>query len=346
MVNSCVQQALAVTYPIDRLLKLFLISSLMLILTFACGKSIPQTTPETSLPAQANCQIIQHEAGATEVCGQPQAIAALSPPLLDIMLSLGVQPTAYATVDLLTDRVFDHPREQIPYLGDNVTSQPVNIGSRDRPSQETLLRVKPDLILGEDYQSTYYDRFSSIAPTLLFNTFGADRWKQVMLPIAQVLGRETQAQQVIDAHEKQIADTKSALASVLSQQKILVLGFDTVVSNSFILERQDFICGLLQDLGLQVINFEEGDSQPTFSLEVLPQLETDMILVMPTGDNTINNAEQQWQLNPILQTIPAFKAGKVYFMDYQLTRIRGPIAAKTFINQLQALLSQRISQRS
>jgi iron complex transport system substrate-binding protein len=107
------------------------------------------------------------------------------------------------------------------------------------------------------------------------------------------------------------------------------------------LERQDFICGLLQDLGFQVLNPEEGDSSLNFSLEVLPQLGADMILVMPTGSNTIANAKQQWQNNPILQSIPASKAGKVYFMDYELTRIRGPIAAEIFINQLQTLLTDR-----
>lgn len=272
------------------------------------------------------------------MCGQPQTIAALSPPLLDIILSLGVQPAAYATVDLFARRQFDRPSEQIPYLGEKITNQPTNLGSRDAPSQEALVRVNADLILGEDYQATYYDQFSSIAPTLLFHTLGPDRWKQVMMPIAQVLGRETQAQHVLDAHAQLIANTKSALASVSGQQKILVLGFDTVIANSFILERQDFICGLLQDLGFQVINFEEGDPNLNFSLEVLPQLDTTMILVMPTGDNTIANAKRQWQQNPILQTIPASKAGKVYFMDYQLTRIRGPIAAEIFLNQFQSLL--------
>jgi iron complex transport system substrate-binding protein len=324
----------------DRLLRLLLIGTCMFVLTVACGSPVPQAPPESLSSAQTNCHRIQHQAGTTEVCGQPQTIAALSPPLLDVMLALGVQPAAYATVDLFTRRQFDRPSEQIPYLGEQVTSQPVNLGSRDAPSQETLLRVSPDLILGEDYQATYYDRFSSIAPTLLFNTLGPDRWKQVMMPIAQVLGRETQAQQVLDAHTQLIANTKSALAPVVAQQKILVLGFDTVIANSFILERQDFICGLLQDLGFQVINFEEGNPELTFSLEVLPQLQTDMILVMPTGDNTIANAQQQWQRHPILQSIPAFKAGKVYFADYQLARIRGPIAAQLFITQMQDLILQ------
>jgi len=331
----------SVLIQFDRLLQRWGIGVCMFVLTVACGSPIAPGSPESASPAQTNCQTIEHHVETTEVCGQPQTIAALSPPLLDIMLALGVQPAAYATVDLFTQNQFDRPAEQIPFLGEKITSQPVNLGSRDAPSQEVLLRVDPHLILGENYQATYYDRFSNIAPTLLFNTAGPDRWKQVMMPIAQVLGREMQAQQVLEAHAQRIASAQSALAPVITQQKILALGIDTAIANSFILERQDFICGLLQDLGFQVLNPEEGDSSLNFSLEVLPQLGADMILVMPTGSNTIANAKQQWQNNPILQSIPASKAGKVYFMDYELTRIRGPIAAEVFISQLQTQLTDR-----
>ncbi|PIG94756.1 hypothetical protein [Gloeocapsopsis sp. IPPAS B-1203] len=65
-------------------------------------------------------------------------------------------------------------------------------------------------------------------------------------------------------------------------------------------------------------------------MEFLPQIDTDMILVLPSGENTIENA--------IWRSLWAFQNQKMYFIDYQITRIRGSIAAEVFINQMQQLL--------
>jgi ABC-type Fe3+-hydroxamate transport system substrate-binding protein len=88
--------------------------------------------------------------GETQVCGQPQKIVALSPHLLDLLLSLDHQPAGYAEVfPFHKGKYFDNPSQQIPYLGDRVTSQPINLGNRNEPSLERLIKLKPDLILGE-----------------------------------------------------------------------------------------------------------------------------------------------------------------------------------------------------
>jgi len=59
---------------------------------------------------------------------------------------------------------------------------------------------------------------------------------------------------------------------------------------------------------------------------------------LPSGENTIKNAKCQWSQNAILPSLSAFQNQKMYFIDYQITRIRGSIAAEEFINQMQQLL--------
>lgn len=320
-----------------RHIKLLLLSVCTLILVVACNSSTPQ------LPSRINsenvltdCRVIQHDGGETKICGQPQKVVALSPPLLDIMLSLGVQPAGYAEVDLLKQKVFDNPSQQIRFLGDRVTTQPVNLGDRNNPSLETLVQLKPDLILGEKFfLEANYKLFSSIAPTAFFDTGEKTGWKPAMEAIAQGLNREEQAKQAIASHNQLVETTKHQLAPVVSGQTIIVLGWNGISNQSFILS-SGLITGLLEDLGFQVIVGEPN--RPNISVEAIANIKADHILVMPTGDNTIDNAKQEWRNNQILGLIPAVQAGKIYFMDYQLVRIRGPIAAEIFINQIRQLL--------
>lgn len=309
----------------------------------ACDRPTSQQIASTSIQTLASqCQVIGHISGKTQVCGQPQQVVALSPPLLDIMLALGVQPLAYAEVDVFRGRKFDNPEAQIPFLGKYITNEPINLGSRDRPSQELLLWLKPDFILGEpEYNRNNYNFLAKIAPTLLLRIQSKDDWQQHISEIGRALGREERAKQIIAQYKQQIAQTKAVLAPIAAQQrKILVLGFGRLITNSFVLDPEEFVCGILQELGFEIVTVGAGEQERfSVSLEVLPQIEADAILVLPSGDNTIANAQQQWRKNPILRSLSADKAGKVYFTDFQITRIRGPIAAEIFVNRMREVLT-------
>lgn len=326
------------------LLKFCLLATLTFVAIAACHSwTASQIVSTSTQPLASQCEIVQHISGKTQVCGQPKQVVALSPPLLDIMLALGVQPLAYAEVDLFRGRKFDNPEAQIPFLGKYITTQPMNLGSRDSPSQELLLWLKPDLILGEpEYNRNNYNLLAKIAPTLLFRIQSKDDWQQHISAIGRALGREAQAEQVIAQYKQQIAQTKAVLAPIAAQQRrILVLGFGRLIANSFVFEPDEFVCGILQELGFEIVTVGSGERERfSVSLEVLPQIETDAILILPSGDNTVANAQQQWSQNPILRSLSADKAGKVYFTDFQITRIRGPIAAEIFVDRMRELLTK------
>ena len=325
-------------------LKFYLLVALTLVAIAACHSwTAPPIASSSTQALASQCLVIQHISGKTQVCGQPQQVVALSPPLLDIMLALGVQPLAYAEVDVFRGRKFDNPEAQIPFLGKYVTTQPMNLGSRDSPSQELLLWLKPDLILGEpEYNRNNYNLLAKIAPTLLFMIQSKDDWQQHISVIGRALRREERAKQVIAEYKQQIVQTKAAISPIAAQQRrILVLGFGRLIANSFVLEPDEFVCGILQELGFEIVTVGAGEQERlSVSLEVLPQIETDAILVLPAGDNTVANAQQQWSQNQILRSISADKAGKVYFTDFQITRIRGPIASEIFVNQMRELLTK------
>ncbi|UKO96903.1 ABC transporter substrate-binding protein [Nostoc sp. UHCC 0870] len=323
-------------------IKLLLLSVCTFLLVTGCNSNISELLSNQSTSnITTNCRVINHEAGKTQICGQPKKVVALSPPVLDMMLALGVQPAGYAEVDLLNSKVFDRPKEQIPYLGDRITSQPINVGDRGNPSLESLLQLKPDLILGEAaYNESEYQILNKIAPTILINHRDGitPAWQQTISIIAQALGREDKVPAVIAEYEQKLSQAKTAIAPIAQHQELLLLAFRGITLTSFTFGAETFAGKLLQDLGFKLISPESTEYE--VALEVLPKFKSDLIVVMPSGNNNIENAKRQWSQNPILQSISATNTNRIYFIDYQLaSRIRGPIAAEFFVNQVRQLLT-------
>ncbi len=154
------------------------------ILITAChGGSFQNPSLERGRSLSADCRVVEHAAGKTKICGKPEKIAVLDPKMLSLMLALDVQPAAYADAYLVRSRQFDNPSQQIPYLGKYVTSQPINLGDRSQPSLETLTLVKPDLILGLNYQDNQL--FSAIAPTVLIDN--EQNWQDNIKIVAKAI---------------------------------------------------------------------------------------------------------------------------------------------------------------
>lgn len=185
-------------------LKLLLLTPLIAFSISACN--ISSSESGQSAASSLNCQAIQHAGGETQICGKPQRIAVLNPKMLDLLLSLNVQPIGYAEVFSKHRGEFDQPSQQIPYLGDRITQPIANLGISGEPSLEAIARLKPDLILGDSRgNKEEYTRLSQIAPTLLFEYVGNDKWEKPLQIIAKVLDRTEQAQVVMKTQRQQLA---------------------------------------------------------------------------------------------------------------------------------------------
>ena len=335
-------RTLVVKQKFRRSLRLSLVAVLTALVVAACGNN-PKVSNRDTAPAKMNssCQVVQHKLGETQICEQPQRIIALDPHVLDLMLSLGVQPAGYAEVNYLASKNSGEIIKQIPYLGSYVTSNPISVGTREQPSLEAILRLEPDLILRDWPNSSLYAKLSKIAPTLFFrNEPDKYQWQQGLLTLGQVLEREQRARQVIEEHNQRIATARSELRSLTRDSEVLLLS----MSGSERIEvfaDETFAGALLQDLGFKLVTpegLQASSSEIPISLETLPQLNADRIIVMASGKSNVERIEKVWQQNPILRSLPAFQAGQVYFVDYQLwSRIRGPIATKLIIKQIRSL---------
>lgn len=355
------------SYWVSHAIKLLMLGMFTTLLIVACNGNAPNRTTSgdtanSILSSSASkCRIVKHDMGETQVCGQPQKIVVLSPHLLDLLLSLNRQPAGYAEVfPFHKGEYFDNPSQQIPYLGDRVTSQPINLGNRDEPSLERLIKLKPDLILGEVGNNRQaYGLLSQIAPTLLWDDRTAKgKWQQSLRQLAQALGEEKQAEAVIAAYNQRITSARTEFAPIVAAHPhLLLLGANRLSSNMAIVTGSGYLGELLEGLGFQFVSapLRTDVAQVTsVSVELLPQLGTaDIIFILGHDlspnrknltsvlDSQTSAIQQEWNNNAIAQTLKASKENRVYFVTYYLWNgFNGPIGAELILNQLRQLLKR------
>ncbi len=323
--------------------------SLLILFVTACSNTTAQKTPNqgiATLSASSNCQIVPHDFGKTKICGQPQRVVAIGTNALDLLLSLGIEPVGYAEDGraLIGSPQAGKPTVGVKYLGKRMKSHPVHIGTRQSPSLETILRLKPDLILGDFSDQSLYSNLSQMAPALFpYQDYesDSDRWQQELRQLGKIMQREHHAQQVIDEHHQRIAQAKVKLKPVSRNSKVLLLSMSGLDRIS-VFNDETFAGNLLRDIGFQLAlpqHLPVTYGEINISLETLPQINADLIIVMASGDSSVEKVKTEWWQNPILRSLPPSQAGRVYFVDYQLwSRIAGPIAAEIMLDQIQELL--------
>ena len=349
--------------PIRQSVLLLLLMLSVVLLIVACRTSSIEQSPTVSDSASSanNCRIVEHSIGETEVCGQPQKVVALSPRILDSILALGVQPAGLAQSVNSKIEIYDNPSAQIPYLGKWITTQPIGLGVHTAPSLERLTQLQPDLILGEDWQNDKYPLLTQIAPTLLFSeTKNPDRvqsWEQDIQGIAKALGREAQVKQLLASHEKQIAQAREALQPVLQAYPRIFLIASNLRATDLESQPESTVGRLLEEIGFEIFRPQGfADSRATISWEIVPKIETDLIIVMTWDDDISNNPEdtipentmqEKWAQNPLLNSMPVFQQGRVFFVDYYLWSgvTRGPLSNKLILEFLPDLLQTSVDEK-
>ena len=325
----------------------------------ACNSTPTNQTQSSNFQtASTDCRLIQHEMGETEVCGQPQRVVSLTPYLLDNMLALDVQPIAHSDEawNPSIGKVYDDPTEQIPYLGQWVKTKPISIGNSESPSLEALAAAQPDLLLAEEYQKGKYTLMTQIAPTLIFNNKRADGkidWQHNIKEIALALDRETQAEELLTRHSQRVAALREQLAPVVAAHPSVLVFYASLQDDRITSGEGSTAARLLQSIGFEIVSSENSSVLPEvnlfennqpISIELLPQIEADLICVLvrmkKEDDKSQEILKQQWATQSVLKQMPAFKEGKIFFVDSYLWggATRGPLTDNLILEALPDLL--------
>ena len=343
---------------LKRLFPWILLGCLTTALTVGCGVAATQNS-DSNRSASTDCRVISHDAGESEICGQPQTVVSLSAHALDLLLSLEQQPAGYvAPISLFSGDVFDNPTAQIPFLGAAITTQPVNLGDAQSPSMERLTALKPDLIIGETRNEGEYQLLSQIAPTILLeNRTVKGQWQEHLRILAAALDQSEKAEVLIEQHQATLEQTRLDFAEVASAQpNLLLIGANLLEAGVYVVQADTYLGELLEGIGFTLVKPESPSAMPNapVSLEGLPQLDSaDAIIILGyntdindlaakqalvTGRQSIEEIaeqhqikviQQSWQENAIAQSLTASKADQVYFATYyKWNGLNGPMGTE------------------
>lgn len=298
----------------------------------ACNSNTFTSTPiDTS--ATQNCRVVKHAMGETCVPQKFERLVTLDSASFENAIALGIKSIG---------TVFDSSS----HLKDEF-AQVKNIGELDQPNLESILLLKPDLIVGFDYLESIYSQLSQISLTVLYNFEHSGQWKDVFKKISEALGREKAAKQVMDKYYRRLEDFKQQIGNNPAKIKVSVV---RVYPDSINLYLRDSFCGtVLQDAGLSRPESQDigasaakklygNQVQVSIANELIEKADGDVIFIWTYEDTTQGNRTakkklEQLQSNPLWQSLKAVQQNKVYLVpDYWIGS--GILAANAVVDDL------------
>ncbi|HDM8045096.1 TPA: iron-siderophore ABC transporter substrate-binding protein [Vibrio campbellii] len=172
-----------------------------------------------SFNAMADYQVEDSE-GVKTIKAQPVRVAALNWDIAEQVIELGVTPVAVPDIAGYSDWVVQ------PAIPEGVA----DIGTRTEPNFSALKKLNPDVILIASPQKDLQERLSEIAPVFYYQTYSEQHSNAAAAienfkKIAQLLGKEEQANNKLAAMDARIAVLKAELAKAYPGDKPKVSSF-------------------------------------------------------------------------------------------------------------------------
>jgi iron complex transport system substrate-binding protein len=241
----------------------------------ACGGSDEEDTASAAGPSSASDAFpvsIENKFGTTEIPAEPERVVTVGFNDSDFVLALGVTPVG------VRENLGDYDVTQRPWAQEQLD------GAGDLPTVggaeidvEAVAALEPDLIVGvySYMDQAVYDQLSGIAPTLAQTDAyadGATPWQEQTLLTGQALGKEDEAQALVDdvegRFEQAIGDNPDFAG------KTIAVDLTGVGSGHYALGTDDLRTQFFADLGFTV-----PETSTDVSQERLDLLEADVLAV-------------------------------------------------------------------
>lgn len=257
---------------------------------------------------------------------QPEKVAVLHFGYTEYLLALGITPLAAAQLSVVES--FGTLKE-FPQM-----AEIIDVGEVMSPNLEKLVELQPDLIIaGTGIHDNAYDSLSKISTVAFKNNYGT--WKETLNDYAQLLGREEQAEALIEETEGIIAETRDKLAGFKDKTFVFLRpsskdGFGVVGSKIYAHYHDE-----KDGFGLKTPeNYPEN--YETISLEALSEMNPDFIFFQDS-EETSRELVDSLASNAVWQGISAVRNGHVDYLDISLNT-GSPLAIQLAAKQLAASL--------
>lgn len=218
-------------------------------------------------------------------------------------LVLGVKPVGAISVG-----------GQFPEVFAEITGEAESIGEKSQPNFETILKLKPDVILGTaKFPDETKEQLAKITTTFPVSHISTN-WENNLRLLGELTGKEAEAEAAIAEYYAEVENAKASFDPSLQEKTVIAVRVRR--GSLFIYPENIFLNPILYtDLGLSVPEpVQAAASQENISLEMFSELDPDYIfLQFSEAENTDNpKALEELQNNPIWQSIRAVKEDKVF----------------------------------
>ncbi|MGA8942612.1 MAG: iron-hydroxamate ABC transporter substrate-binding protein [Thermoactinomyces sp.] len=189
-----------------------------------------------------------------------------------------------------------------------------SIGEKMQPNYETLLDMKPDVILGSTkYPPDVAKQLNKVAPMIPVSHVSAN-WEENLRLLAGFAGKEDKADEIIAKYKEDAEKLKGIVQGELKDKKVVVA---RIRGGSIYLYPQDvyFNHSLYTDFGLTVPEEIKGvKTQEIISLEKFAEMNPDYVFLQYSERENAQNPKslENLQSNPIWQSIQAAKDKNVF----------------------------------
>ncbi|WP_032122688.1 ABC transporter substrate-binding protein [Clostridium amazonitimonense] len=203
---------------------------------------------------------------------------------------------------------------KFPEIFKDITSESKPIGEKTQPNIETILSLKPDIILGSTkFPAEALEKLNKVKDTVPVSHISTD-WEANLMLMGEISGKEDKAKEIIQKYKEDAKKGKEQLGDKMKDKKVVAIRIRA--GNIAIYPAGVFFNPVLYDeLGLEVPEtIKAAKAQEMLSLEKFSELNPDYIFVQFSEDENKDNpkALEELNKNPIWSSINAVKNGKVF----------------------------------
>jgi iron complex transport system substrate-binding protein len=295
-------------HPVTRRLAA-LLALLMTLSLAACGSDDESSSGGSGGSAESSAfpVTVEHRFGKTTIESEPKRVVAVGYTDQDPILALGVVPVGVG------DFLGGYDWRKRPWAQDALKGAEPKVVSGQEINFEAVAAQRPDVIvaINAGLKKDAYDRLSQIAPTVGqsgdYVDFGMP-WDEQTLLVGQALGREDQAQKVVDDVKAQFAKAREDHPEFEGKTAILAYGGPDGYGAY---ATQDTRSRFLSDLGLETpeeIDELAGESFfAEFSQEQFRLMDQDLLLMYGT--------EKDIQGNDVVSRLDAVQEDRAVYLD-------------------------------
>ncbi|RCX20448.1 iron complex transport system substrate-binding protein [Fontibacillus phaseoli] len=203
---------------------------------------------------------------------------------------------------------------QFPELFQSITTDAQSVGEKTEPNFETILSLKPDVILGSTkFKPEVMEQLSKIAPTIPYSHISTD-WESNLRLLGELSGKQEQAEQEIEKYKADLESAKLQLNDSVKNAKVVAV---RIRAGELYLypEKVFFNPVLYEDLGLTApAEVKAAKAQELISKEKFAEMNPDYLFLQfsPDENKDAPNALEEFKNDPIIKNIAAVKNGKLF----------------------------------